>query len=744
MKNKLWVILLCIIMACASLTGCGKEKSTIDKTTIYKETALPIQFEDGLQLNRVECKNDIVYFTAYQYDEETWEAKQFCGSVNLDGTGYKCSSFEGTSNWIDNTTVLNNGNLLVSYSDYYEDNSDPDNYIWESLYYLATYTPDGKPIKKINLAEEEDITYVSTISVLKDGRIFVCGSDKIMIFDESLNCIAKKKDDSIYNYSTFYTLKDGRIVVSSWGENDIEYSYFDVDKLEKGEKIEFKISLTNYSVSQGSDKYDFFLRSNEGISAYNIGDDAVTPIMNFINSDIYTSYFSSLTQIDDTTFIGTYYDWTEDSGNNFKICKYTKVDPAEIKDKKELTLGVLYSDSDIRKKVVNYNKNSDEYRIIIKDYSMYDTEDDWDGGSKKLNTDIASGNTPDIVVGNGSLIQNYYSKGLFKDLNNYIKNDPDINYDDIFPNLIEACSYNGKLYEIVPSFYVQTVVAKTSMVGDRTSWTFDEYIQFKNSLPEGSKLYNYMTRDNFLYYIMSVDYSEFIDMAKAQCHFNSDEFIAVLNLLKDLPESDDEYWETYDYYSDEASYRDGTTALYNFSLSYLYDYRTARYGLFGEDISFIGYPCKDGAGSAISYGSSYAISSKCKHADVAWELIRTYLMEDYQQNVNYGIPAMMSQFDKNAEKAKEKSYYMDGDKKIEYDDTYYVGGVEIVLDTLTDSDIAKVKNFILSVNKTQNYMDEINTIILEEAEAFFEGQKSAEDVANIIQSRASIYINEKQ
>lgn len=38
--------------------------------------------------------------------------------------------------------------------------------------------------------------------------------------------------------------------------------------------------------------------------------------------------------------------------------------------------------------------------------------------------------------------------------------------------------------------------------------------------------------------------------------------------------------------------------------------------------------------------------------------------------------------------------------------------------------------------------DEITNIITEEAEAFFKGQKSVSDVANVIQSRVQVYVNE--
>ena len=54
-----------------------------------------------------------------------------------------------------------------------------------------------------------------------------------------------------------------------------------------------------------------------------------------------------------------------------------------------------------------------------------------------------------------------------------------------------------------------------------------------------------------------------------------------------------------------------------------------------------------------------------------------------------------------------------------------------------------------SVVKSEYYVcttgnDEITNIITEEAEAFFKGQKSVADVANVIQSRVQVYVNENR
>ena len=82
--------------------------------------------------------------------------------------------------------------------------------------------------------------------------------------------------------------------------------------------------------------------------------------------------------------------------------------------------------------------------------------------------------------------------------------------------------------------------------------------------------------------------------------------------------------------------------------------------------------------------------------------------------------------------------------KVEYDDTYYINGQEVVIKPFTADEIKELKDFIMSVDRISSYNEEIEKIITEDAEPFFAGQKSAEEVAKVIQSRVNIYINEKQ
>ena len=237
--------------------------------------------------------------------------------------------------------------------------------------------------------------------------------------------------------------------------------------------------------------------------------------MDYVDSDIMASNIYNIRPIDDTTFFGTYYDDTESK----TICaKFTKVDPSQIKDQETLTLGCLYLDSDIRKQIIKYNKSNSGFRIKVTDYSTYNTDSDYMAGQNKMNTDIAAGNMPDILITNSSMpTTSYISKGLFADMNTFFENDSELKREDYLDNVWNALSKDGKLYQIAPSFYVFTVFGKTSVVGSESGWTLDDLTQLMSTKGEDVVAFNDMTRDMLMNYSMWLCNSQFIDWNSGKC-----------------------------------------------------------------------------------------------------------------------------------------------------------------------------------------------------------------------------------
>ena len=167
--------------------------------------------------------------------------------------------------------------------------------------------------------------------------------------------------------------------------------------------------------------------------------------------------------------------------------------------------------------------------------------------------------------------------------------------------------------------------------------------------------------------------------------------------------------------------------------------------MFGEPVTAVGFPVKEGAGSVIMYNSNFAISARSPYKQEAWEFIRYYLTPEYQDTINYGWPVLKSSLDVKMEEAQEQPFYIDENgEKVEYNDTYYIGGMEITLDPLTSEDCDRVRSFLESAEDIYSYDTAIMNIVYEETAPYFDGQKTAEEVADIIQSRIYIYVNENK
>ena len=295
---------------------------------------------------------------------------------------------------------------------------------------------------------------------------------------------------------------------------------------------------------------------------------------------------------------------------------------------------------------------------------------------------------------------------------------------------------------VIPSFYISTMVGKESIFGDRTSITMEELQTIRDSMPEGTALFSDITRDSFLYTMMNYCGSDFVDVSTGKCAFDTDNFVAMLTFRRVAS-------------VDERITGERITGILwartegTISISKATSVTCTINGVFGEDISFVGIPTDGDMGSVLWAGNwMYALSAKSKNLDGAWEFLRYYLTQEYQDKIQeqeYNLPVLRSTFEKNVQDATKKPYYMDENgNKVEYDETYYINGEEILLPQLTQEQVDRIVSFVESVNKRGYYNEAISNIISEEAGAYFSGQKSARDVASVIQSRVQVYVNENR
>ena len=589
--------------------------------------------------------------------------------------------------------------------------------------------------------------YTGDIVCIKD-KIYVKVMESYLTFDRDgnfLKMLSSEGEDSLQGVY-LYPIANGKVIAFRMEDDGAVYlGYADMETGKMTDKTKIPGASYDFSVYPGNENYEVFLVNSYGVYGYNIGDSDKTQLMNFVDSDLDSYGLYNLITINDQEFFATY-----DDQENYETCigRFSKVDPKDIKDKKVITLACAGLDWDIRNSVVKFNKSNEEYRITIQDYaSLYNSESDYEAGITRLNTDIASGKVPDILVINDSMpVESYISKGLFEDLKPYIEKDEELDITNYMPNVLEAYSVDGKLYRLVPYYTINTLIAKTSDVGQERGWTVQDVNELMSTKPEDAMFLNYVDRRTMLLYCMSSAGNQYVDWENGTCSFDTDSFIEMLDFLKQFPETigddmyTDEYWENYD-----SMWREGKVVAMMYNVSGFRDYQYVQQGTFGEPVTMIGYPTGNGDGSAIMPALQMAMSAKSSCKEGAWQFLRYYLTDEYQDAIPYGLPLSIKKLDSMGEEAMKKPTYTDENgNEVESEDYYYLGGVEIPINPMTKEEVENFKKTLYSFNQVYNYDDNLIQIIEEEAAAFFNGQKSAKDVAAIIQSRVKIYVNENR
>lgn len=785
MGMKKVISLILALSMTASLIGCGENKeaavATLDKEHVYsyQDIEFPVKLDN---INGIFAGKERVYVLGTSFGEET--QFQLC-SAKLDGsdalsvgikTGFEMPKTEedaqgeaaetptprteevfteNVSTWINNVTMDEQGNLTGVTEVYRDTQDESGNFISESNTYLMQWNGQGELKWSIDIREgrpEEDYFYVNSMLADKEGNIWLFGPNEICVYDTQGTMTTQKKLSEDIQGSV-YMDRNGEIFLSGWTQ---DYSRqflkkFDKDTMELGEEEEFPTAMAGFTIMPGGSTYDFILTDSNAIYGYNLGDAEPLKIMDAIDSDLDSGGFQQVGLIDETHFVASYNDpatWQT------KVSLFTKVPADQVKDKTVITLAGMYINNYVKTRIVEFNKTNPTYRIQVKEYRAYSTAEDYMAGYTQMNNDIITGKMPDILLADSSMpIDSYIAKGLLTDFYPLIENDPELNREDYLENIFDAFSVDGKMYRMVTGFSVSSVIGKTSIVGDRTGWNMDEFEELMASLPEGTQSFSNMTRESMIYMGMMMTKNEYIDSESGKCSFDSQGFIDFLEFVNQFPAYDGQGIELggsistgeIDWQAQETMYREDKTILMNRYLSNYNDFNRAEKGEFGEDATIIGFPTEAKIGNAIMPDLTFALSSKSKCQEGAWEFLRYYLTDEYQNQVKYQFPIKKSALEIKEQEAMDRPYWVDekGEKQF-YDDYVSVGGVDVKLDPMTQEEAQEFTDFLTSLTLVGEFDQNLNEIIEEEAAPFFEGQKSAEEVAKIIQSRMQIYISESR
>ncbi len=585
---------------------------------------------------------------------------------------------------------------------------------------LVQLRADGQEGFQTRIAEDTSV-YGEGLLCTADDRILVLTNEELQVYDN-----AGSRTGTIggtAGASNLYQTKDGRILLEYEGENHV----LKEADLQKG-ALSGEWTVPQSGTLYDGRTYDLLLVTDQGILGWNL-DSEPQEQMNFLNSDFPSRYFSSLLQLDDGSFLGLYY-----GDNGDVLGHFTAADPASLQEKTVLVLAGYGVNGDIIRRVAEFNKSSDQYRIQVKNYYTEYGEE----GLNKLNAEIVSGQTPDILLIDPAMpVDSYIAKGVLADLNPFLDQDGELKREDFLQNIFEIGSKDGKWYQLIPAFSVQALAGKASVVGD--GLTLEKIQQIKESHSELQEILSNSSRDEVLTLGMQMMGGEIMEQA---AEGNSAALSALLSFAAMFPETpqyvnDDSYWN-----NAAGMYREGRTLLASFPLNSFFDYISMEQGNFGEAISIIGFPGSNNQG-VISADVRLAICARSSQQQGAWQFLRYFLTDAFQSALEGYWPVSLSQLSALAEKATEKPSYVDENgQKVEYDMTFFLGDQELILNPLTLEETEPVKEYLASLKEMAFQNEETVNIVKEEAGAYFSGQKSLDDTLQIIANRLRLYLEE--
>lgn len=704
--------------------------------------------------------------------------------VDYDGNMTKLENFKSYerereeghdgSSYIQNMTTTPDGDLLIfeNYSEYWSDapaGTEMYTNQWYEYYrssneYLIRVLDETGAEKSCSLLQiPEEIAsptdgswfYPYGTAVDENGNFILASERKILGFnmDGTMNGVFDMGNDRWVD--GVLRLNDGRVVILTWGGNGYELNVVDMKNRCFSEKLEAPANA--YGAVTGGGDYDLYYTNGINFCGYRFDTKQSDILFNWINCDVNSDNMNGINVLPDGTVVGILNTWDKNYENcTSEIVKVAKVPYSSVPHKETITLATQYLDWETRDILINFNRKSENVRIDVKDYSAFNTEEDYSAGLTKLKTEIMAGNVPDIIDLNGLPFDQLAAKDILEDLYPYLDADKELKREDFFPNVLKALEYNGKLCATGSTFSIQTVMGASALVGDKPGWTYDELFAALDQMPEDCRIFDYyITRYDVLRQGLQVDMSSFCDWTTGQCSFDSDDFKNLLKFANRFPAEFN--WDNFEYTAEDdawTSIAQGRQMLMMSDLYYLTDAGLYE-AIFGEQGStYIGFPTNSGTGNMIRLNSGYAMSKNCKNKDAAWEFLRTFLTEDYQSSA-YGLPTNIKAYEKQLKDAMTPQYRLtsDGDAMLDEDGNkikesrgsfYLASGEEIKYYELSQEQADKIFELITTTTKFASDNDAIYNIVAEQAEAFFLGQKSVDEVARLIQSKANIYVNEQR
>lgn len=615
--------------------------------------------------------------------------------------------------------------------------------------FLRGVDKDGNELFKVDDLEvpylQMDIKYTyDCLSVDGDGLIYWLDPQQVSLFGPdgtSRGSIPLGDYAGRYEYSTLFLMKDGKENVFCVAEDKGPA----VLALHPGANE----PLSPFYVCSGAGFAEVYMDGNgllidedDGI-LYSCRQEekgfVQEPVLRWQDSDLVGNDVRDVVALPNGDFLTAY-------AGDREILLLKKT-PLEDLPKKELVvLASLLPSSELSKAVVSFNRQSDRYRISLESFGSkrFAGQSVVDEAGARLDVMLISDNPPDLLDLTGLDIWKYAEKDVLADLTQLLGEEKV----SVYPKkLREDYTIRERLVCIPRQFSLTTVVGRGKDVGSLAGgYDSQELMDVLNQLYAAGRgvMLNWEDRGYLLRTFFAREYlTKYIDWETGTCSFDDGDFGKLLEQIKGI------------------QYEDGNTTgkLYGLEgvpdeVSLLQHWGTDFQWILdmeewlGTDVVLLGYPTADGTPYHIAeVQDSIGIVEASSHKEGAVAFLESFLDADLYRTDSLSIPLFNyfptreDEFEMMAQEAGTLRYVMNAlGERVKNPD-----GTDQVMSGYVNEDRMKAMRAAI---ETADFLpftvteEQIIAIVCEEAEQYFSGAKSLEEVQGIMNNRISILLQE--
>lgn len=469
--------------------------------------------------------------------------------------------------------------------------------------------------------------------------------------------------------------------------------------------------------------------------------------LDFALSELAQFDVSAVAAMDETAFFFALTDETSDETARSRLYRYDYVLPEDVIVKEEIVLARLGTHEYLETIVRNFNKSSDTHRIVIRDYTGYADED---ARKMALDTDIASGDIPDLFLfgggigGTGTLADIYADAGVFADLKPVLSDIESKRNDRLLGCVtapFEETRPSGEVvqYLLPLSYQITTFVGHTEDFGDTVyaAPTAGEMLDFYRSVPDDR--YIMQSCYDLQRYLLLANIDGYYDPGTAVCTFADGDLAALMEGSQSIYDSADYLGENFSSSADfHDDFRAGTLRLHEVAVTGLPGWVRLHRAL--GDFTPVGYPNREGRHYAgIGVWACCAMSSQTSYTAEITEFLTLWFAHNAAQ-LYESTPLFSGDIDAALALYADQTFIENGEN------------TGFVHDNFADAHPGlKYKLTEADADSFRAFLDAIDARVRTDtpaAEIFWEefsdrGNRSWEEVMTAAQSRCAIYLSEQ-